>query len=206
MGVLVAPLLLLEWWRQWRSRERSSAEAEPEWRLLHRPSLLTALAPLAVPLGTLAYMAYLHNRFGDPLAFVRASAAWGRVATTPLATIGNLFTTPAEGWLPAALAGRLPLDNWIDLAFVLFFLIMGVILLWQRRWAEGVFVLVGVIIPFSSGLLMSQRRYVWILFPVFILLARWGSRHPWLDRLITATFLLMLSLFTALFANWYWVG
>jgi hypothetical protein len=204
MGILIAPLLLLEWWRQWRSPERPSSE--PEWRGLHRPSLLSALAPLAVPLGTLAYMAYLHDRFGDPLAFVRASAAWGRVATTPLATIGNLFTTPAEGWLPAALAGRLPLDNWIDLAFVLFFLIMGVILLWQRRWAEGVFVLVGVIIPFSSGLLMSQRRYVWILFPVFILLARWGSRHPWLDRLITATFLLMLSLFTALFANWYWVG
>jgi hypothetical protein len=202
MGILVAPLLLLEWWRQWRSTEKPSSE----WQALQRPSLFTALSPLAVPLGTLAYMVYLNDRFGDPLAFVRASAAWGRVATTPLDTIGNLFATPADGWLPAVLAGRLPLDNWIDLAFVLFFLVMGLILLWQRRWGEGVFVLIGVIIPFSSGLLMSQRRYVWILFPVFILLARWGSRYPWFDRLVNAAFLLGLTLFTALFANWYWVG
>jgi hypothetical protein len=192
MGILVAPLLLLEWWRQWRSPRR--------------PSLLTLLAPLVIPLGTLAYMIYLNTQFGDPFAFARASAAWGRVATTPLATIGALFESPLEGWWPAALAGRLPLDNWIDLAFVLFFLVMGGLLLWQRRWAEGVFVILGTIIPFSSGLLMSQRRYVWILFPVFILLARWGSRYPWFDRLITAAFLLALALFTALFANWYWVG
>jgi hypothetical protein len=52
---------------------------------------------------------------------------------------------------------------------------------------------------------MSQRRYVWILFPAFILLARWG-KHPWVDRLITALSLLLLGLFTAMFANWYWVG
>ena len=65
--------------------------------------------------------------------------------------------------------------------------------------------LLGAIIPFSSGLLMSQRRYMWVLFPAFILLARWGKR-PWLDRAITALFLLGLALFTALFANGYWVG
>jgi len=68
-----------------------------------------------------------------------------------------------------------------------------------------VFVTLGTLIPFSSGLLMSQRRYVWVLFPAFILLARWGE-HPWADRLITTLSLLGLGLFTALFANWYWVG
>ncbi len=52
---------------------------------------------------------------------------------------------------------------------------------------------------------MSQRRYVWTLFPIFFVLARWGER-PWLDRVITALSLLGLGLFTALFANWYWVG
>jgi hypothetical protein len=52
---------------------------------------------------------------------------------------------------------------------------------------------------------MSQRRYMWVLFPAFILLACWGKR-PWLDRLITAASLLGLALFTALFDNGYWVG
>ena len=31
---------------------------------------------------------------------------------------------------------------------------------------------------------MSQSRYMWILFPAFTLLARWGER-TWVDRLIT---------------------
>jgi hypothetical protein len=52
---------------------------------------------------------------------------------------------------------------------------------------------------------MSQRRYVWVLFPAFILLAQWGDR-PWFDRLVTTLSLLLLGLFTALFANGYWVG
>lgn len=52
---------------------------------------------------------------------------------------------------------------------------------------------------------MSQRRYMWVLFPAFILLARWGERS-WVDRLITALFLMGLALFTAMFANWYWVA
>jgi len=53
--------------------------------------------------------------------------------------------------------------------------------------------------------LMSQRRYVWVLFPAFIVQARWGER-PWLDRAIVLVSLLGLGLFTAMFANWYWVG
>ena len=53
---------------------------------------------------------------------------------------------------------------------------------------------------------MSQRRYMWVLFPAFILLARWGER-VWVDRLVTASSLMLgLGLFTALFANGYWVG
>ena len=88
---------------------------------------------------------------------------------------------------------------------MLFFLVLGTVLLRQRRWSEGVFVLLGVLIPISSGLLMSQRRYMWVLFPAFILLARWGQ-HQWVDRAITALSLLGLGLFTAMFANGYWVG
>lgn len=88
---------------------------------------------------------------------------------------------------------------------VIFFLVMGFVLLYQHRWSEGIFVWSGVMLAFSSGLLMSQRRYVWVLFPVFILLARWGDRL-WVDRLVTTLSLMGLALFTALFANGYWVG
>lgn len=93
----------------------------------------------------------------------------------------------------------------MDFLFVMAFLMMGIVLLCQKRWSEGLFVTLGALIPLFSGLLMSQRRYMWVLFPVFILLARWGE-HTWVDRLLTVLFLVGLALFTALFANGYWVA
>lgn len=194
MGLLVAPLLLVEWWTRWRGNA-------PE----KRPAFAALLAPVLTPLGTLGYMLYLQQQFGDPLAFLHASEAWGRQPQSPAVAIMELLRAPAEGWGAAIAAGRLPLDNWIDLLFVLFFIGLGAVMLWQRRWSEGAFVLLGSLIPLSTALLMSQRRYVWVLFPAFLVLARWGER-PWVDRLIVALSLLGLGLFTAMFANWYWVG
>lgn len=194
VGLIVVPLLALEWWRQWRDFGEDQ-----------RPLLTTAIAPMMAPLGTLSYMVYLQRAFGDPFAFIAGSAAWGRMPQSPLATVAQLLQKPAQGWWTAVSAGHIHLDNWIDFLFVLFFLSMGIVLLLKKRWAEAAFVLLGVFIPFNSGLLMSQRRYMWVLFPVFIQLAQWG-RHSWVDRTITTTFLMGLALFTAMFANMYWVA
>ncbi len=194
VGIIIAPVLLLEWWMQWRERGEGQ-----------RPSPFALLAPLLIPLGTLAYMAYLWRAFGDPLAFVQGAAAWARQPQSPLVTIAGLLESPAGGWWAALWAGNIHLDNWIDFLAVLLFAGLGLVLLYWRRWPEGAFVLLGVSVAFSSGLLMSQRRYMWALFPAFIVLAKWGGR-PWVDRLVTAVSLMLLGLFTALFANGYWVG
>jgi hypothetical protein len=194
VGVVVWPMLAVEWLSQ---RREQPAEARPGPRQL----AVTGLAPL----GLGAYLLYLHLVFGDALAFARASAVWGRAPGSPLELAADLARPPAEGWLRALAAGRLPLDNWVDFGFVLLFLALGVALLARRRWSEAVFVLLGCLLPFSSGLLMSQRRYVWALFPAFGLLGEWGER-PWLDRAILALSALGLGVFTVLFANWYWVG
>lgn len=192
LGVLVVVLLIAEAWRVWRS----STWATRGW---------VVLAVAAAPLGLLTYMAYLGLTFNDPLAFAHASEAWGRVATSPLVTLAQLFQTPAEGWAAALAGGRLPLDNWIDALSVAAFVGLGLVLLRQRQWGPGLFVTLGALLPLSSGLLMSQRRYMWILFPAFVLLARWGERSG-VDRTLQAVFALGLGLCMALFANWYWVG
>ncbi len=194
IGILVAVMLLVEWWVQRRAARENK-----------RPSLGALMAPAAVPLGTLAYMAYLQRTFGDPLAFAHGAAAWARQPQSPLTTIRSLFDTPADGWGSVLQAGSIHIDNWLDFSFVAMFLVLGCILLYQRRWSEGVFVTLGVLISMSSGLLMSQRRYMWIMFPAFIVLAQWGDR-PWADKLITTISLVCLALFTAMFANGYWVG
>jgi Gpi18-like mannosyltransferase len=194
LGILLAPLLLIEWWMQRRTSPKDQ-----------RPSLFAAVAGLVVPLGTIAYMLYLNAAFGDPLAFANAAEVWGRQPQTPWVTLTDLFQRPPEGWAAGILAGHIQIDNWLDLLIVILFLILGIVLLKRRRWAEGVFVLLGALLPLSSGLLMSQRRYMWVLFPAFILLARWGE-NEWVDRTLNVIFILMLAVFTAMYANGYWVG
>ena len=207
VGIILAAVLLVEWLAQ-RSLLKGTSPPDPDHRPIssrNPPGWESLVAVLLAPLGTLAYMGYLARQFGDALAFFHASDAWGRTPATLLVTLADMFTRPPQGWLRSLGDGALPLDNWMDLAFVIFFLVLGVVLLAQRRWSDGAFVTLGVLIPFSSGLLMSQRRYVWVLFPAFILLARWG-KNSWMERIIFMVFLLLLGLFTALFANWYWVG
>lgn len=192
VGIVVAPMLLLEWWM---GRRRTHG----------RPPRWAALAACAVPLGTVAYMLYLGYTFGDPLAFVNASVAWGRSPGSPLAALASDFQRPGEGWAAALLSGNIPLNALIDLTAVLAFAVIGCVLLARQRWSEAAFVLLSLMITFNSGLLASQRRYVWVLFPAFIVLARWGQ-HQWFDRFITALFLIGLGLFTAMIANHYWVA
>ena len=202
VGIILAPALALEWLQR-----RRAAVNIPEDRqgIAKKPGWTDLAASLLAPLGTLIYMVYLQLNVGNPLAFIQASAAWERQPSSPLTMVSSLFARPSQGWLGAIAVGALPLDNWLDLTFVLFFIALGIVMLSQRRWSEGVFVLLGALLPFSSGLLMSQRRYMWVLFPAFILLARWG-KNPWIDRVIFVASLLALGIFTAMFANWYWVG
>ncbi len=196
VGLIVMPMLVLEWFQR-RRKALATGEQPPAWGSL--------IAALLAPVGTLVYVLYLKLAFGDPLAFMHASQAWARQPRSPIEMVAELFTRPVQGWGAALADGALPLDNWADLGFVLVFIALGVVLLFQRRWSEGAFVLMGAVIPLSSGLLMSQRRYMWVLFPAFMLLGRWG-RNAWVDRAIFVFSLLALGLFTALFSNWYWVG
>lgn len=192
-GLLVAVLLVGEWWRQRRSATST------------KPSLAALAAAAAAPVGTVVYMVYCWRWFGSPFAFAAAASAWGRSPKPPFATMAEAVHAPPGGWVSGLLAGTIHVDNWIDLTSVLAFLALGCALLALSRWGEGLFVVLGVSLSFGSGLLMSQRRYMWVLFPAFVLLGVWGER-PWLDRTLTLLSVLGLGLFTALFANGYWVG
>ncbi len=203
VGVIMAPVLLAEWWMQ-RSAARRLRTDRPQQAGVGQWRGLAAAA--VVPLGTLAYMVYLQVTFGNPLAFASATAAWDRVPRPLPELVGQLLQTPAGGWMQAIASGAFPWNDWIDLLAVAVFLALGTVLLAQNRWGEGLFVVLGALIPLYSGLLMSQRRYMWVLFPAFILLARWTEGRPWLERIITLLFAAGLALSVALFANGYWVA
>ncbi len=152
VGIILAPVLVIEWLQQRKNAaKRMVDENEPQ----PIPGWKDLVGATLAPVGTLLYMLYSQLTFGDALIFVRASQAWARQPESPLLTVAEILTRPVQGWSAALAAGAIPLDNWVDFFFVVVFVVIGIVLLVQRRWSEGAYVLLGAIIPLSSGLLMS---------------------------------------------------
>jgi len=191
VGIVLVPVLFAEW-------------AHQRWWGAGAPGA-GALAPLFVPAGLVSYLIFLQRMFGDPAAYLQALGAWERQPQPFLTAAGSVIQALGNRSLDDLLAGNLPLPPLIDLAFIVTFLVIGLVMLRDFRPAYALFVFFGAALPASSGILISMPRYVAVLFPAFIALAVWGRRE-WLDRSIVVVSLLLLALFTILFANWYWVA
>jgi len=71
----------------------------------------------------------------------------------------------------------------------------------RREWALGLFSLVSIVVPLSyQPLLQSLARYVMVIFPVYIVLARAGSSTR-IDQVIQAIFVGLLCLMSAMLAG-----
>jgi hypothetical protein len=156
-----------------------------------------------IPLGTLAFMAYLDfdTDVGDPLAFMKAHAAWGRSLLPPYESIRQAFVS--TNW--SFPRDMMNVVTFLDAVSALVFLGLAI---WSIRvcgLALGLYAVLMVLIPLSSGSVKSMIRCEAVIFPVFFVLARWG-RHPTVDRSLVLGFGLLLGVFALQFANWYWIG
>jgi hypothetical protein len=143
---------------------------------------------LAIPLGLLAFIAYLYIHTGDPLAFVHAQALWGRSAPGFAMAFPNSGLAVSKPWNFVAL----------NAAAALLMMAAGVWFLIRRQWSYAAYTLMSAIVPLSSGSLQSMARYALVDFPLFYFLAAAG-RTPARDRAITATFVILLGWLVALF-------
>lgn len=218
-GVLMVAVIALEGMYQQGFRVRPPTLLGPTvgatlqiWRehvlLQIRPLLRSwrsLLAAAFVPLGLLTYMAYLSNTFGDPLGFIHVQATWGR--STSAAGIMKLFgnTIKALNLGANVWAGQLNTQTVLNVLATLGFapLVVGVAL--KMRPAHAVFVGLTFIVPLSTGTVGSMTRYILMLIPCFVLLARWGQRS-WVDRLVLGCFLPLMAYFSILFSHWYFAG
>ncbi|MHB1131191.1 MAG: mannosyltransferase family protein [Chloroflexota bacterium] len=160
------------------------------WRRLDRQ----VLAPGLVPMGSLAYMAYLNLSFGDSFAFVYTSlVVWSRynIFEQGLARLNPANFVPGNGDL------LLAMHLVVALAFL-----AAVPAVWRALGAGyAVFVLIAIAIPLSSQV-ESLGRFMAVLFPVFIALAHY-ARRPWVGQLLVACSAILLGFLMALFANRY---
>lgn len=152
--------------------------------------LLYCLAPAVL----LIYMTSLYPATGDFLAIFKIQASWGRHFASPLATV----TFP-------------PWDNYsqwiyeVDRVNLFLFFIMGIVSLVKLPSRSlGIFPLLIVLPLFFTGQLASVTRYCAVLFPNFILMAKFG-RHKIVNLLIMMIFFTLQILFMAAWSRGYWV-
>jgi hypothetical protein len=192
--VLVLPLAWEVSRRYWKERERL---------LIYTP-ILSVLAMS----GLILYVIYLWKVFGRPFAFMSGMRAWqgGRNALSsvidvltlkPFYALNDLFE---HGFSPNALG-----PWW----FLLFFILL---VLFRKRIPTSHFIygLSVLLLPYLtiSGLLgfVSFTRYMLLDFAVFVIIATLVGRNSWLATAVVGNFAVMLFIYTAMFAQWYWIG
>lgn len=158
-----------------------------------------------VPLGLIAYMAYLSKTFGDPLAFIHVQATWGRETSGAglLQIVANTKKTLA--WGDSPMMGQLNVVVLMDLIATLAFLPIVIMTAFKLRPAYAVYAALTFLVPLSTGSVGSMSRYILMLIPCFLLLAVWGKR-VWVDRLVVGISLPLLAYFAVLFSHWYFAG
>ena len=175
-GVLLALPLWFIWWRQWL---RDAARGRD------------ALAPLAGILGLLAFMLILWRVVGDPLAFMRAGAAWGSRTAWPWQAFTSPFIQTTIHSLNIGLTLltiALSLAAWrFGLAYVA----------WGLVCAVGPLVL--------KGNLGSMSRYVVVAFPAFMALSALVAGRPRLHDAVVVASSGVLRLMMALWVHHYFV-
>jgi Mannosyltransferase (PIG-V) len=195
VGVLLVFPLAWEFLRQRRLRAGvpTGGSAPPVGR--SSPQRLIAL--LLVPLGLLAWMAYLALHFGKPLAFLDAQRAWNRAPAAPW----HILDPYLNGY--NSLYGYS--STYLDLAFTVLYGVL-VVASWRtlpRSYA--LFATLLLLVPLSTGSTQSIMRLGLELFPIFLVLALAG-RHRWFDQSYLVLSTGLATVFAVLFALHYWVA
>ena len=167
-------------------------ETYRRWRAGQRPSLLW-LVPILPPLGFVTYAALLALALDHPLAALTAEEGWGRRVSFPIVeTLLHSASVILEPRHPLAAAYEL---------YRVGYLVLGVWLLvglFRRRWYDyGLWAAATLLLPLSSGNLVSIHRFVWAIFPFFFLVGDWGETHP---RLFAGVIVAMAALQAAVLA------
>ncbi len=213
--LLMVPLLIMYLYGPRADRPRHGIT--DGWRPRHRiaPDVLWILV---IPVGVIAYLAYLSAATGEPMAAFSAQEEWTRTLI-PLfggpilglwqAIVGVIELVPgvstsavlADGQIPELVAAR----NLILFAF----LVLAVWLVREcaRRLppAYTAWVISGLLLPLSvpalNEPLKSLPRFMLVLFPLWIALALWSLEHNRL-RLVLTCFGALLVLSSVLFTTW----
>jgi Gpi18-like mannosyltransferase len=143
------------------------------------------------PLGTFSFFLFHYFQFGDFWLFFKIQSLWGRSFELNSAHF-ELLNPPAT------------VNLITDLAFVVLGIGGGILIAKKIRFSYGLYVLAAVLVPLSTGTLMSIGRYLLVLFPLYLLFASFKNSLLRQGLLLVST--IFLAYYTLLFVNHYWAG
>ncbi len=181
VGLLLVIPLVCEYFLQIRhdvTRRRAGA-----WR-----ALICFAAPA---LGFLTYVAYLNWTFGEPLAFMKCEAAWGRQPTWPWMALFH-HNGPFYG-------------IWFFGFGVIAVILLVLAVRWRLRPPYLLILFIFAFLPLFSGRLESLPRYWSVLFPFYFVLALATKKWPDLTVPLFVGSTILQVIATVLFVNGYWL-
>ena len=158
------------------------------------------------PLAAAAFFAplltfYLFNSYLRAVGIdtIAAQQNFGRYLLHPYAILALI---QQMGWMGLHPNGAVQIG--FDLGFTLFATIMCLIA-WNKHSGLALYGLAVTWTSLATGQLVSQNRYVLMVLPIFLVLARWG-KHWAFDRVWTIISLLLLALYLIQFTQGLWTG
>lgn len=222
-AVLLVPLVLMHLYGPRGEGGGAAAAGGPWWRPRYAPGRELAWL-LLVPAALAAYLGYIWVVLGDPFAPFSAQALWGR----ELMPLGAIWEGTRAAWLglrQLVHGSTMPVyfdeaggDSFVNagqnlmlFGFLVFALVATAGVLRRLPIAYGAYVLVALALtlsyPVAAQPLMSLPRFVLVLFPLQMWLARWvGGRGDGGGERAIAICAVLLGLLTAQFARWGFVA
>ena len=148
---------------------------------------------LLIPLGLLSFLLYAHHLTGDYLAPIHAQKAWQKTFAMPWTT----FLHPVGGSLHV---------THVEQVLTILFIVLSLLSLFKLpSMSYGIYSLLLILPPLTSGTLISTSRYYVVLFPAFIIMALLGRRAVF-DNLFKLIFFALQILFFIAWTRFYWVA
>lgn len=195
-GIFIWPALILEFWLSHKQNLKS---------FFSDPKFIWLLLP---PLGLLAFMQFQYTKTSDLLFFIHSQPGFGaNRVVNKLILIHQVFYRYVKMFLS--------INNYFDPLFFVITLefLCGVLFLWlsilafrKTRLSYSVYCLLSFLTPTFTGTLSSVPRYVLVLFPLFLVFARYLLNRRYLLFLWSAISIVGLIFTTILFTRGYFVS
>lgn len=193
-GILLVPALIIDYFA---SKENLKDSLPVKVKTLGIISLGGA--------GLVSFMMYLQKTFGDWLFFIHVQTQFGvGRQVDKFVLLYQVFWRYCK--MLATVSVNSPIFYTIVIEFLVGTIFFGIVIyaFWKVRTSYAFFALCSFLVPTLTGTFTSLPRYVLVLFPAFIVLAKGLPERYY--KVLLVLFGILLSINTVLFIQGYWVA